>query len=131
MYWSKKLVCLLMFVLSAFVVVAQEIYSYCDVYKDSKNVVRVKYGNNPTYISKEYQQQILCDFKTKKPIVFKSVVDCVNHMSLFGWEVVTSTHSNGEIRYVLRHKIESPYLIEGRLERDMQLIEEYEKNMKK
>ena len=107
-----------------------QVHCYCDVIEKNSKVV-VVFANNPPYISKCYQESMLLDIETQKPIQFNNAVECVNHLSLYGWEVITSTQTNNIVRYTLRNTLKSQYHIKGRLERDLKLLQQYEKNMKK
>ena len=126
-FW-KRLIVLLIGLISF--TVSSQIFCYCDVI-ESDSGVKVVYSNNPVYISKDFQQKMLCDIETNKPIKFKNAVDCISHLGIYGWKVVGTTHNGNITKYTLQNQLSSPYQIEGRLERDMRILEEYEKQLKK
>ena len=124
MFWKKILISLSLLFIS-FNVFSQ-IHCYCDVI-EYKGKVKVVFANNPPYISESYQETMLCDIETNKPIKFASAIECINHLSLYGWQVVSSTQTNYQSRYTLRNTLNSTYQIQGRLERDMRIMREYKK----
>ena len=128
MAFGKRLIVLLVGLISF--TVSSQIFCYCDVIESNKNV-KVVFSNDPVYISEEFQQQMLRDIETNEPIKFKSAVDCISHLGIYGWKVVGTTHNGNITKYTLQNQLSSPYQIKGRLERDMRILEEYEKKRKK
>ena len=129
MFFKKRIITFLILIVCVQIGLSQQ-YSYCNVYEHTNKTISIKFANNPTYISKEYQKSILTDIETQKPIVFNNGIDAVNHLSLYGWELCNTTPQTDCIIYTLRHIIESNYQIGGRIQRDMRIMEQYEKTIK-
>lgn len=124
MFWYKRLIVLIIGLIG-FSVSAQ-VYCYCNVI-EKNNKVDVVFANNPPYISLDFQERMLRDIETNQPIKFNNAMECINHLSFYGWEVVTTTQNSDIISYTLRNKLNNPYHSSGKLQRDMRIIEEYEK----
>ncbi len=66
---------------------------------------RIDYGQNPLGWFKAPEEWI--DTATGKPVVFRSAIDALNHMSALGWELVQSyetTEASNYLRFLLRRK---------------------------
>lgn len=124
MFWYKRLIVLIIGLIG-FSVSAQ-VYCYCNVI-EKNNKVDVVFANNPPYISLDFQERMLRDIETNQPIKFNNAMECINQLTFYGWEVVSTSQNSNTINYTLRNKLNNPYHSSGRLQRDMRIIEEYEK----
>ena len=130
MFWDKRIISLFIGIICFNVNLYSQVYTYCEVI-ETKGQVNVVFSNNPIYISESYQQQMISDIETNKPIKFANGIDCITHLGMYGWEVVSSTQYDKTTRYLMRHIIENNYYIGGRLQRDIRIMEEYEKKYRK
>lgn len=129
MFLYKKLIILIISFIS-FSTSAQ-VYCYCKVIETNDNKVDVIFANNPPYISETFQNQMLCNIETNETITFNNAMECINHLGCYGWELVSTSQNGKNIIYVLRNKLNNSYFSSGKMQRDLRLMEEYEKKYKK
>ena len=128
MFWYKRLI-ILIIGLNGFSASAQ-VYCYCKVI-ETNNKIDVVFANTPPYISLDFQNRMLCDIETNQPIKFNNAMECINHLGCYGWELVSTSQNGKNIIYVLRNKLNNSYFSSGKMQRDLRLMEEYEKKYKK
>ena len=101
----KKILFLLMFVLSTSSSIAQEKYPYYCTISGTYNLamkirLELEWG--------EQKQLVALRDENNKKIEFNNLTDILNYMSARGWQFVTELTYDGHIHYLLKKDVSSP-----------------------
>ena len=101
----KKILFLLMFVLSTASSIAQEKYPYYCTISGTRNLANkirldLEWG--------EQKQPVALRDENNKKIEFNNLTDILNCMSARGWQFVTELNYDGHIHYLLKKDVYSP-----------------------
>lgn len=101
----KKILFLLVFILTAASSFAQEKYPYYCTISGTRNLankirLELEWG--------EQKQSVALRDENNKKIEFNNLTDILNYMSARGWQFVTELTYDGHVHYLLKKEVSSP-----------------------